>query len=139
VGLIYLDSCLLIYLLEDHPEFAASARAAVAGAGPARLAISPLVQHECLVGPLRRGDPVLQSAYESFFQRFLRLPMTEQVFAQAAHLRARFGLKTPDALHLACAQQHRCDALWTNDERLAQAAHGLAVNLLGGALPDASA
>ncbi|MBP8803259.1 MAG: PIN domain-containing protein [Pseudoxanthomonas sp.] len=49
---------------------------------------------------------------------------------QAAHLRAHFGLKTPDALHLAAAQHHRCQALWTNDERLSKAGHGLAVNVL---------
>jgi len=45
-------------------------------------------------------------------------------------LRARFGLKTSDALHLATAQRHGCIALWTNDDRLASAAHRLAVNLL---------
>ncbi|MBC7648600.1 MAG: type II toxin-antitoxin system VapC family toxin, partial [Vitreoscilla sp.] len=52
------------------------------------------------------------------------------IFLQAAMLRARFGLKTPDALHLACAQHHGCTALWTNDERLAQAGHGLARSVL---------
>ena len=35
----------------------------------------------------------------------------------------------PDALRLACAQ-HQCEALWTNDDRLAQASHGLARNVL---------
>jgi hypothetical protein len=33
-------------------------------------------------------------------------------------------------LHLATAQHHRCDALWTNDDRLLQASHGLARNIL---------
>jgi predicted nucleic acid-binding protein len=36
----------------------------------------------------------------------------------------------PDALHLACAQHYRCKALWTNDDRLAQASHGQASNVL---------
>ncbi|MGH6877062.1 MAG: type II toxin-antitoxin system VapC family toxin [Rhizomicrobium sp.] len=49
---------------------------------------------------------------------------------QAARLRASFALKTPDALHLACAHYRRCDGLWTNDERLAKASHGLAKNTL---------
>jgi len=57
--------------------------------------------------------------------------MPDPVYLHAARLRAHFGLRTPDALHLACAQHHGCDALWTNDDRLAQAAHGLALNLLG--------
>ena len=51
----------------------------------------------------------------------------------AAMLRARWGLKTPDAVHLACAQHHGCDALWTNDDRLARASHGMASDVLGAA------
>jgi uncharacterized protein len=53
------------------------------------------------------------------------------VFLQAARARAQFGLNTPDAIHLAAAQYHRCSALWTNDDRLGQAAYGLAVNVPG--------
>ena len=55
----------------------------------------------------------------------MTLEMLDAVFIDAARLRARFGLRTPDALHLACARRHRCDALWTNDHRL---------NAAGGAL-----
>ena len=129
MGLIYLDTCLLIYLAEVHPDFEPKVRAAMARVGDARFAISPMVKLECLVAPLKRGDPVLQRGYESLFLRFENLLLPEAVFLQAANLRARFGLKTPDALHLACAQQHGCDALWTNDERLTQAGHGLARNV----------
>jgi hypothetical protein len=32
--------------------------------------------------------------------------------------------------HLATAQFHNCEALWTHDARLATASHGLAVNVL---------
>jgi len=53
--------------------------------------------------------------------------MPPAVYDGAAELRARYGLRTPDALHLACAQHHGCQALWTNDDRLARASHGLAV------------
>ena len=60
------------------------------------------------------------------------LALPEAVFLAAAQLRARFGLRTPDALHLACAQHHGCDALWTNDDRLASAGHGLARNVVLG-------
>ena len=97
--------------------------------GAALFAISPLVKCECLVGPIRRADPGLQRDYFEFFEHHLSLSMPEPVYLQAADLRARFGLRTPDALHLACAQHHRCDALWTNDERLTRASHGLARNV----------
>jgi len=130
MGLIYLDACLLIYLVEAHGLFGAQVRERMRRAGEARFAISPLVKMECLVAPLKRGDPVLQLGYESIFPRFENLQLTDTVFLQAAHLRARFSLRTPDALHLACAQHHGCEALWTNDERLAQAGHGLARKVL---------
>jgi len=95
-----------------------------------RLAISPLVKCECLVGPIKRGDPVLERAYRALFDQFAPLPMPKTVYLQAAQIHARFGIRTPDALHLACAQHHGCAALWTNDDRLANASHGLALNIL---------
>ena len=74
----------------------------------------------------RWGEPVVQSAYTGLFDLLVAPDMPETVYLRAAELRARFDLKTPDALHPACAQHHGCDALWTNDDRLAQASHGLA-------------
>lgn len=130
MGLIYLDACLLIYALEDHPRHGALVRRRLAAVQPDGLAISPLVQLECLVGPMKAGNLVLQRHYEDGLRRLVNLPLPEAVFVQAARARAQFGLKTPDAIHLAAAQFHRCASLWTNDDRLAQAGHGLAVNVL---------
>jgi uncharacterized protein len=130
VGLIYLDACLFIYLAERHARWGGPVADAMARAGEARFGISPLVKCECLVGPIKRGDPVLERAYIELFGIFVSLAMPEPVYLQAAQLRARFALRTPDALHLACAQHHRCEALWTNDDRLAQSSHGLARNIL---------
>ena len=129
MGLIYLDSCLVIYLAESHAPWGGSVSHALARSD-ASFAISPLVKCECLVGPIKRGDPVLERAYLDLFRLFVPLPMPDAVYLQAAQLRARFGLKTPDALHLSCAQHHRCEALWTNDNRMTQASHGLARNIL---------
>jgi uncharacterized protein len=130
VGLIYLDACLLIYAIEDHPVWASAVRGALESESNARFAVSPLIKMECLVKPLKTGDVAMQRRYESGLNELVQMPMPEAVFLQAAVLRARFGLKTPDALHLACAQHHGCTALWTNDDRLAQAGHGLARNVL---------
>ena len=79
---------------------------------------------------MKRGDPALERDYSQLFDQFALLPMPDPVYLHAARLRAHFGLRTPDALHLARAQHHSCDALWTNDDRLAQASHGLALNIL---------
>jgi uncharacterized protein len=69
--------------------------------------------------------------YETFFGKTCVLDMPEPVFRQAAHIRAAANLKMPDALHLACAQVHGCEALWTNDDRMAQVSVGLARVVVG--------
>jgi predicted nucleic acid-binding protein len=121
VGLIYVDACLLIYLVERHPRWGEAVSKAMSHAADAQFGISPLVKFECMVGPAKRGDPVLERAYTDVFDLFVPLAMPDSVYPQAAQL---------DALHLATAQHHRCEALWTNDERLDQASHGLARMIL---------
>ena len=128
--MVYLDACLLIYLVESHPLLGAPVRAALAAHPDTRFAISALTRMECLLQPMRSGNLALQRYNEASFDSFAWLPIDDAVFDLATQLRARHRLKTPDALHLACAQQHGCEALWTNDDRLAAAGHGLAVNLL---------
>jgi uncharacterized protein len=53
-------------------------------------------------------------------------------FDHALSLRVRHKIKTPDAIHLATAIRHDCVEFWTNDERLRQAATGMAVNIFDG-------
>jgi predicted nucleic acid-binding protein len=129
MGLIYIDSCLVIYLAEDRSrqDFIAHAMEREASAV---FALSPLVKLECLVEPHKQGDLALERFYLELFDRFVTLEMTETVFLQGARLRAQFGLRTPDALHLACALHHRCESLWTNDNRLARASLGFVRNVL---------
>lgn len=130
MGSIIVDSCLVTYVLEHHPRHGERVRQALARENPEDLAISPLVMLECLVAPMRDGDLALQHHYQRGLKQFELLAMPEEVYLQAAQLRARFGLKTPDALHLATAITHDCRALWTADDRLQRAAGALAVNVL---------
>ena len=132
MGVIYLDACLVIYLTEEHARWGGRVADAIQRAGQMRFAISPLVKCECFVAPIKRGRSRLGAwrAYTELFGIFASLAMPEPVYLQAAQLRARFALRTPDAFHLACAPHHRCEALWTDDDRLAQASHGLARSVL---------
>jgi predicted nucleic acid-binding protein len=130
VGLIYLDSCLIIYLVEDHPIWGAAVARVLSQGGSVRFVLSPLAVMECLVGPVKNGDTELYREYLLFFEQNAAIDMPESVYLEAAELRGRFGLRTPDALHLACARHHRCEALWTNDGRLGRASGGLARNIL---------
>jgi predicted nucleic acid-binding protein len=127
---IYLDSCVAIYLVEEHPVYATHIEQMLATSDGATLCHSPLVELESLVLPLRQRQDALIRKFHRFFLASKRLSMTDDVFALATELRARHGLKTPDALHLAAAIHHGCNALWTNDNRLALAAPGVAINVL---------
>ncbi|WP_183086464.1 type II toxin-antitoxin system VapC family toxin [Mycetocola zhadangensis] len=128
--MIYLDTCILVYALEDTGPRGDIVRARIAARPDVTFAVSPLVTLELLVGPLRNDDLELRDHYVAFLAQFRRLPLTENEFFRAAELRARHNLRTPDALHLAAAQLSGCDELWTNDSRLAVASHGLAANVL---------
>lgn len=124
--MIYLDACLVIYLVERHPVWSQPTADAMARIPQTLFAISPLVKCECLVGSFKPDDQALERAYMDLFSALITLDMPEQVFLRAARNRASFGLKMPDALHLACAQHHRCKSLWTNDNRLMQSSAELA-------------
>lgn len=128
--MIYLDSCILIYALEGEGSRRELVLARLGQAGDHIVAISPLVAHECLVGPVRDGNHELRDAYEQMFARLTMLDLGMDVFVRAAELRARSSLRAPDALHLAAAQLAGCTQLWTNDGRFARAAHGLAVDVV---------
>lgn len=122
----YLDSCILIYRFEATPDVRAAIQAALApmtGEAPV-LHVSALTRLECRVGPLRSADSTLITTYDGFFESrdLRRCRLTRAVFDLATEYRARDGLKTPGALHLAAAVIHRCDELWTNDTRLKNAA-----------------
>jgi len=123
--MIYLDACVLIYLIEGEQRRKEEVEQAMAVAGGS-FCISPMVKCECLVGPSKSADLRLRHRYLTLFGAFISLPLPEDVYLQAAELRGRYGLRTPDALHLAFAQHHDCHALWTNDARLVRASQGLA-------------
>ncbi|WP_022887105.1 type II toxin-antitoxin system VapC family toxin [Glaciibacter superstes] len=128
--MIYLDSCILIYAVEDDGERGIAVRQNLADAADETVAISPLVTLECLVKPLRDENLSLHDHYLAALDEFQQLSVDESHFIRAAELRARYGLKTPEALHLAVAQLSGCDQLWTNDGRLASASRGLAVDVI---------
>ena len=121
MSMIYLDTCCLIYLIEDVPVFSAQTRKLLASNPDATLCVSPLVRLEVLVKPMQDANAQLVADYEDFLTAQRWLNIDHAVFDRALRLRARHRLKTPDALHLATSIQHGCAQFWTNDERLATA------------------
>lgn len=127
---VYLDSCIVIYLIENATPFSEIARQFLSVNGDAILCVSPLVRLEVIVKPLRDAALALVSDYEEFLAAQHWLAIDDSIFDRALQLRARHGLKTPDALHLAAALHHGCTEIWTNDDRLSKAAESMAINVL---------
>lgn len=120
--LIYADSVILIYYLDsigpfqvraDHYMTAAFARGD-------RIAVTDLSRLECRVKPLKVGDPVALARFDNFFLKpeVQLLPLPTAVYDRATLIRAQFGFKIADSLHLAAAVEHGCDRFVTNDLRL---------------------
>lgn len=91
--------------------------------------LSIITELECLVLPLRLKRTDIADKFNRFFAINLRLEMPDPIYRHATNLRADFGLKTPDALHLATALHHGCTDFWTNDERLSGVAENLSINV----------
>jgi predicted nucleic acid-binding protein len=81
---------------------------------------------ETRVKPLRENMQLLLSHFDHFYTEPVasQIVMDREVFDIATELRAKHGLKTPDALHLAAALRGECTEFWTNDRHLEAAADG---------------
>jgi predicted nucleic acid-binding protein len=116
-----LDTGPLIYFAEAHPTFGPTCAALfsllASGSGPT-FVVSTLCYTETLVAPLRADDRRLVTGYRRLLARTPGIetrPVTRAVAERAADLRARYSLRTPDALHVATAMVAGCDAFLTND------------------------
>lgn len=117
---VYLDTAILIYLVEDVQPFCAAASARLA-AEEIEKVTSELARMEVLVMPLRNRNEKLIAAFHGYIDQACveALELSRAVMETAAALRARYGfLRTPDAIHLAAAIEGKCDVFLTNDHRL---------------------
>jgi uncharacterized protein len=121
--MIYLDSCILIYLFEAEPAKRRIIANIIRQHSNETFCISPLSKLECLVLPTKQNNSLLLARYERFLSVLQMLEITSPIYDQALQLRAFYNLKTPDALHLATAIYYGCSEFWTNDLRLSKAAN----------------
>lgn len=133
---LFLDACVLIYRVERVAPWAgrlAQRLAEVHRQFPrARLAVSDLSRMECRVRPLRDGDRALLAAYDTLFAaadlEVVRL--TPAVMDLATAIRARSGLRTPDALQAACCLSLPGPALFVTGDAGFRREAALAVELI---------
>lgn len=117
---LYIETAPLIYYVEVNPNYAARMDAVIAAVedGSIEAYSSVLTLTEVLVHPLKEANNALAQQYRDtlMHNQDLRLvPITAGIAESAADLRARYNLRTPDALHVAAAIDNGCDAFLTND------------------------
>jgi predicted nucleic acid-binding protein len=130
------DTAILIYHLDDtkpYSDLTEAAFGAIAGGSPGAV-LSTISVTELLVKPYADGDADRIEALERFL---LSIPNTALVppgygvAKDAARLRAKYGIRVPDALLVATARSERAQAFLTNDARLRRLkAEGIAIIVL---------
>src|SRR5712664_2698585 len=119
--LVYLDTAIIVYFVEQTPIYGPRATAHIARLRASRttFAITDLCALECLVIPFRRRDAKVIGDFQAFFTAtdVIKLPISTAVYERATQIRADFNYKLPDVLHLAAAVEGRCNRFLTNDLR----------------------
>lgn len=118
---VFVDTMVFVYLLDNHPVYAAPAAAALGAierGAPAGVT-SMLTLAELLTGPARAGNLTALRDYELYLTNFPHLqlhPFDAAVARKVALLRAATGLRTPDAIQLATATVAGATAIVGNDK-----------------------
>ena len=118
-----MDTAAFIYLVEEHAEYLPVVEPLfreVAG-GRRQAVTSAITLLEVLVVPYRTGDLELVRRYEAILTRSRGVRIVEVDRGQihsAALLRARYGIRTPDALQVAAVLSAGCETFVTNDRDL---------------------
>jgi predicted nucleic acid-binding protein len=121
-SLIYLDANVVIRLVEGDAATRdpLAARLASSLGVPASLVTSRLTRLECRSKPLRTGDLATLTQFDVFFAgvELILAEVSPAVVERATDLRARYNLKTPDAIHYATAVEVGATVFLTGDRTL---------------------
>lgn len=120
IDLLCVETAPFIYYTENRPVYAAKMNAIFQhmNQGQFEILCSVITLSETLNKPIEANDQMLISAYNSLFDNtygITLIPVNKNIARKAAELRAKYRLKTPDAIHIATALETRCQAFLTND------------------------
>jgi len=119
---IYWDTMLFIYWLENNPHYAGRVQQ-IRDSMKRRqdqLCTSAFTVGETLVGFHKRHEREKAERVRRFFlEGFIEIiPYTVDLADSYAEIRARLGVSSADAIHLACAARAATDLFLTNDNDL---------------------
>src|SRR6185503_1530000 len=112
-GPIALDTPVFVYLIQEHPRYLPLLQSLLAGidTGVWDAVTCGLTVLETVAVPLGAGHAALAERYETVLTRARGLTVVDldgPLLRAAAHLRARYDIRTPDALQLATAMSTGC-------------------------------
>ncbi|MBK6742540.1 MAG: PIN domain-containing protein [Hydrogenophilales bacterium] len=132
----FFDANALIYLVEGAEPFGNRVRAALRAVTDDHpelgAAVSRLSWLECRIRPMRLDEHTTLAKYDAFFSRpdLIWVELNKDVVELATVIRARHGIRTPDALQAAsCLQLGEDHLFFTGDTAFTRVA-GLNVRLL---------
>lgn len=121
--LVAIDTSILIYLLEEHPGHARKARRLFERFehGSMRGVFSIVGMIELLTGVKKKNRQDLAQDYKILLSRlpnFDIYSIDEDIVDIASDLRVSYGVRTPDAIHVATAIAKDATMFITNDRAL---------------------
>jgi predicted nucleic acid-binding protein len=121
--LVFLDTAPLIYFIEGNSTYHTilSNLFDFNDTGGFAFVSSTVTLLEVLVKPLREAQTSVANQYKEILTTAPGIEIvdiTASIAEQAAHLRAKYNLRTPDALQLATCIETGADYFLTNDNRL---------------------
>ena len=120
VDLLGVDTTPFIYYTENRPIYFDKMQAIFQQVNQGRFEVlcSVITPSETLNKPIKANDHILINVYNSLFENtsgVTLISVNKNIARRAAELRAKYNLKTPDALHVATALETHCQAFLTND------------------------
>ncbi|MDA1049541.1 MAG: PIN domain-containing protein [Planctomycetota bacterium] len=117
------DTAPVIYFIEANPKYDALVTEIFQriSNGVFEGLCSVITLTEVLVQPLHHGDQQAARDYTDLLlhsQHFATVSIDPAIAKTAGELRARYNLRTPDALQIAAAMENGCQAFLTNDTTL---------------------
>ena len=118
---VYFDANPIIYFIEQNTQFAEAVTPLfeMIGDGSILAFTSELSLTEVLIKPIRDNRiQVIQTHKELLLdpELFTLISPNQDTFLLAAELGGKSSMRTPDAIHMACAIESKCKYFITNDK-----------------------
>lgn len=120
---IGLDTMIFIYHLEDHPKYSLVTEKLFESIEDSKyVAVTSIITLiEILVKPKMEGNIIAIGDYKDLILTFPNLTVMDinlKIVDTASDLRAKYGIKTPDAIQIAASIVGGAQSFITNDEGL---------------------